>query len=79
MRSRRWDELAPASKVAVMLLASVHLSLAVSTWADLATRPGGQLRDPERTWALVIAVPFVGPVLYFVGNRRGSAPPVGTG
>ena len=70
-RSRRWDEASTLSKVVVMLLTAVQVSLAVSAWADLAERPAAQVNGSKRRWAAIIAVNFIGPVLYFT---RGRAP-----
>lgn len=69
-RSQRWDDLAPSRKVLVMLLVSLQVSLAVSAWADLAQRPAEQVNGPKRRWAAIIAVNFVGPLLYFWRGRR---------
>jgi len=73
MRSRRWADMSPAQKVGVVLLASVQLLLALSAWADLAQRPAAQVNGAKRTWAAVIAVNFIGPVLYFLRGRRPAA------
>lgn len=73
-RSRRWDELSTSGKILVMLLAAVQVSLAVSAWADLAARPAEQVRGRKRRWAAIIAVNFVGPMLYFARGRRALAP-----
>lgn len=70
MRSRRWDECSPWEKVFVMVLTSLQVSLAVSAWADLAGRPAALVNGSKRTWAMVIAVNFVGPILYFTRGRR---------
>lgn len=69
-RSQRWDDLAPSRKVLVMLLVSLQVSLAVSAWTDLAQRPADQVNGPKRRWAAIIAVNFVGPLLYFWRGRR---------
>jgi hypothetical protein len=69
-RSRRWDELPPAGKLAIMGLTAVQVSLAVSAWADLAERPADQIRGSKRRWALVIGINFIGPILYFRRGRR---------
>jgi hypothetical protein len=69
-RSRRWDEMSTPGKVAVMALVATQVSLAVSAWADLAERPAEQIRGPKRRWAAIIAVNFVGPLLYFTRGRR---------
>ena len=70
MRSRRWDELSVTRKLLVMALTSVQISLAVSAWTDLAQRPAEQVNGSKRTWAAIIAVNFVGPLLYFRRGRR---------
>ena len=69
-RSRRWDESSTGSKVVVMLLTAVQISLAVSAWADLAQRPAEQVNGSKWRWAGIIAVNFIGPVLYFTRGRR---------
>jgi hypothetical protein len=74
-RSRRWDESSTASKVLVMLLTALQVSLAVSAWADLAERPAEQVNGRKRRWAAIIAINFVGPMLYFTRGRRLTAPP----
>ena len=69
-RSRRWDELATVIKVLIMLLAAVQVSLAVSAWTDLAQRPTEQVNGTKRRWAAIIAINFIGPMLYFTHGRR---------
>jgi hypothetical protein len=69
-RYRRWDELSTRKKVLVILATAVQVSLAVSAWTDLAQRPAGQVNGPKRRWAGIIAINFVGPVLYFTRGRR---------
>jgi hypothetical protein len=73
-RSQRWDESTTRTKVAVMLLTALQVSLAVSAWSDLAQRPAAQVNGPKRRWAAIIAVNFVGPVLYFTRGRRSPGP-----
>jgi hypothetical protein len=75
-RSRRWDELSAPKKALVMLLTSVQVSLAVSAWSDLAERPPETVNGSKKTWAAIIAVNFVGPILYYWRGRR-AAPPDG--
>lgn len=57
-------------RAAVLTLASVQLSLAASAWADLARRPAEQVNGSKATWAAVIAINVVGPVLYFTKGRQ---------
>ena len=71
-RSRRWDESSTSSKILMMLLTVVQVSLAVSAWTDLVQRPAEQVNGPKRRWAAIIAINFVGPMLYFARGRRAS-------
>jgi hypothetical protein len=59
-----------------LVLASVQLSLAITAWTDLARRPAEEVNGSRKAWAAVIAVNFVGPVLYFWRGRK-RAPEVG--
>jgi type IV secretory pathway VirB2 component (pilin) len=68
--ARNWQELSSGQKAAVLTLASVQLSLAATAWTDLARRPADQVNGPKAAWAAVIAINFVGPVLYFTKGRR---------
>jgi len=68
-RSRRWDESSTRSKVLVMLLVALQVSLAVSAWTDLYERPAEQVNGTKGRWAAIIAINFVGPVLYFTRGR----------
>jgi hypothetical protein len=70
MANRRWADLSPRQRAAVLTLASVQLSLAVTAWTDLARRPARRVNGPKPLWALVIAVNFVGPLAYFRWGRR---------
>lgn len=65
----RWRDLSPRRRARIRLAASVQLLLAASAWWDLAHRPADRVRGPKWLWALVIAVNFVGPVLYFTRGR----------
>lgn len=69
-RSRRWDELPATGKVLLVALGAVQVSLAVAAWADLAQRPADRVNGSKRTWAAVIAINFLGPLLYFRRGRK---------
>lgn len=71
MARRRWNELTDGEKTAILVAASVQISLAATAWIDLARRPAAQVRGPKPLWAVAIAVNVVGPISYFaVGRRR---------
>lgn len=71
MNARRWADLTDRQRTAVLVAASVQLSLAATAWTDLARRPAEQVNGRKWLWALVIGLNFVGPLAYFRwGVRR---------
>ena len=70
MRRRRWADLSPHQQTAVLVAASVQLSLAATAWADLATRTPAEVNGRRATWAAVIAVNVLGPLAWFRWGRR---------
>ena len=70
MSRRRWQDLSDRRRFVILTLGSIQLSLAATAWADLATRPAGQVNGTKRFWALAIAVNWVGPISYFRWGRR---------
>ena len=72
MSTTRWENLTAGQKAAAITGVSIQLSLAASAWADLACRPKDQVNGRKDVWAAVIAINFLGPILYFwKGVRRG--------
>jgi hypothetical protein len=69
MKAQRWSELSERQQTAILLAASVQLSLAATAWADLATRPTELVNGRKAVWAAIIGVNFVGPITYFARGR----------
>lgn len=69
MARKRWSDLTDAEKTAILVVASVQISLAATAWVDLARRPRELVRGPKPLWAAAIAVNFVGPLTYFTVGR----------
>jgi drug/metabolite transporter (DMT)-like permease len=67
--ARRWGELSERQQSAILVAASLQLSLAATAWADLATRPPELVNGRKSMWAAVIGVNFVGPIAYFAWGR----------
>jgi hypothetical protein len=67
---RRWQDLTPGQQAAVLVAASVQLSLAATAWAQLATTPPEEVNGSRVRWALLIAVNWVGPLAWFRWGRR---------
>lgn len=71
MKSRRWKDLSPVQRAAVLVGSSIQVALAVSAWTDLAFRPAEKVRGGKLKWVPIIAINFVGPVIYFLrGIKR---------
>lgn len=69
-RKKSWTDLTGAQRAGLLTLVSVQVSLAVSAWADLAAQPSGRVNGSKKKWAAIIAINFVGPILYFTRGRR---------
>jgi hypothetical protein len=69
MKRKTWRDLSDREKTAILVAASVQLSLAATAWIDLARRPRELVRGPKPAWAAVIAVNYAGPVAYFAWGR----------
>lgn len=69
MAVKQWSDLTRGERAAVLVLGSVQVSLAAAAWTDLAVRPPEQVRGKKLSWAAIIAVNFVGPVLYYTRGR----------
>ena len=67
---RRWADLDPRGRVAVVLAGAVQLGLLGTAWADLARRDASEVNGPRWAWALVCLVNFFGPIAYFVKGRK---------
>nr|WP_187700042.1 MULTISPECIES: hypothetical protein [Dietzia] len=57
-------------KTVLLTLISVQVSLAATAWADLASRPAAKVQGSKGKWAAIIAINFIGPILYFTRGRR---------
>jgi hypothetical protein len=76
MRARRWSELTERQQTAVLVAASVQLSLAATAWTDLARRPAALVDGRKEVWAVVIGVNVLDPIAYFARGRRTEQGPV---
>ncbi|KAB7744225.1 hypothetical protein GA707_12345 [Nostocoides sp. F2B08] len=72
MAKKKWDELTTRQRATALTMMSIQLSLAVSAWADLATRPADQVNGSKGKWAAVIAINYIGPILYFTKGRKSA-------
>ena len=69
-RRRRWPELAPAERRAIVLLGAVQAGLLAAALRDVLRRPASELTAPKPLWVAACFVNFLGPIAYFVFGRR---------
>ena len=65
----RWSDLSAWQKARGLVMVSVQGALAVTAWVDLARRPAELVRGGKGKWAAVIAINYLGPILYFTRGR----------
>lgn len=70
MQQRRWSDLSPGQRAALLTLVSVELALTATALVDLARRPSTQVRGPKAAWAVGCFVQPVGPIAYLTLGRR---------
>jgi len=75
-KSRRWQDLSPRSRAALIAGAAVQFALLGAALGDLRRRSPEEVNGPRKLWVAVSFVNFVGPLAYFVLGRRRLSPPV---
>jgi hypothetical protein len=71
---KKWSDLSSAQQTAILVAASIELSLTITSLIDLARRPGNQIRGPKAAWVAGVFVQPVGPIAYLtLGIRHGDA------
>jgi EmrB/QacA subfamily drug resistance transporter len=72
MRRRRFSELSPPARFAVVVLGAIQIALFVAANRDISRRPAGQIRGSKAKWRAICLLNTVGPLSYF---RWGRLPP----
>ena len=73
MGKKRWSELDPRVRQAVMVAGAVEAGLKIAALIDLARRPARRVRGSKAVWAAAIALVNAAgavPVAYFLRGRR---------
>jgi hypothetical protein len=74
-QKKRWADLSPGERAAIVLGAIAELILTTIALRDLARRPREEVRGSKPAWVLACFVQPIGPILYFlVGRRRPPTP-----
>jgi hypothetical protein len=69
---RRWHDLGPGARAAVIIGAVIQFGLLGAAQVDIKRRTAEQLNGPRWLWIGVSLINFVGPVAYFLFGRRNS-------
>ena len=69
-RKRRWSDLSPRTRGAIVAAGVVQNSLLVATLIDLRRRPARKIRGDKRLWTAAAFVSWVGPISYFTYGRK---------
>lgn len=70
---KRWNDLSPTAKAAVIGVAAVDAGLRAWALRDLAGRNAGQVRGPKKLWSVVLGLITSGgvlPAVYLVVGRK---------
>jgi hypothetical protein len=57
-------------KVALAVIAVVHVTVMTLTWRDLRSRPAADVRGNKKAWRVASAVNTLGSVAYWIFGRR---------
>jgi hypothetical protein len=67
---RKWSDLSKRSRVLVVALGVVEVSLLAAALIDIRRRPADQIRGSKRMWRGLAFINIVGPLAYFTLGRR---------
>jgi hypothetical protein len=67
---KRWSELSPAARTAVVVGGIAEVVLTAYCVRDLLRRPAHSVRGPKAMWIASFAVQPFGPLLFLAAGRR---------
>ena len=67
---RRWSDLSPRARGAIIAAGVVQNGLLVATLVDLRRRPARKIRGDKRAWTAAAFVSWIGPLSYFAYGRK---------
>lgn len=79
MPKKRWSELSQAQRTTIVVAAAAEIVLTTIALADIARRPGAQVRGPKVLWVLGFVVQPFGPLAYLAAGRRRTPPGLAVG
>jgi hypothetical protein len=73
MAKRKWSELSPLARTAIVVAGVAELAVTTFALQDLLRRPAAQVRGPKQLWGVGLFVQPVGSPLYLLVGRRPAA------
>ena len=70
MKQKRWEDLTPRQRAAIIAGGTVELVITTVALVDLARRPKRLVRGRKRFWLTSFAVQPFGPIAYLAFGRR---------
>lgn len=67
---KKWADLSPGAKVALVVGSAIELVLTTVAARDLRSRARSEVRGPKFVWSLLLVVQPVGPIAYLLFGRR---------
>jgi hypothetical protein len=67
---RRWNDLSPTQRRAIIGAGIVQNSLLVAALVDIRRRPQKKVRGDKRLWAAGAFVSWIGPIAWFTYGRK---------
>jgi hypothetical protein len=67
---KRWRDLSPMQRRAIVAGAVIQNGLLVATLVDLRRRPAKKIRGDKRLWTAAAFVSWIGPLSYFTYGRK---------
>jgi Phospholipase_D-nuclease N-terminal len=67
---RRWKDISPRARAAIVAAGVAQNSLLVAALVDLRRRPARKVRGDKRLWTAAAFVSWVGPIAYFTYGRK---------
>ena len=67
---KRWSDLTPAQRRAIIAAGVVQNSLLVAALVDIRRRPARKVRGDKRLWTAASFVSWVGPIAWFTYGRK---------
>jgi hypothetical protein len=69
-KRRKWSELSPLARFALVASGVVQLALLAAALWDLRSRPAEEVRGNKVIWLGVSFINFIGPISYFAIGRK---------